>query len=111
MKKFMLHVQARPVSLDEDVLKEFNRWYDEVHLPEVLAIEGFVTARRYTPAEDEDPYITQYELEGDPEAVIGRLLKAAADGELNMSETLRMEPRPWMAVYELANEQQQNTAS
>ena len=30
-----------------DQEEEFNRWYNEIHLPDILAIEGFVGARRY----------------------------------------------------------------
>jgi hypothetical protein len=26
---------------------EFNRWYDEVHVPDVLAANGVVAAQRY----------------------------------------------------------------
>lgn len=27
--------------------EEFARWYDEVHIPEILAVPGFVSARRF----------------------------------------------------------------
>lgn len=29
---------------------EFNRWYDEVHLPDLLRVPGIVEASRYRPA-------------------------------------------------------------
>ena len=34
---------------------EFNKWYDEVHLPEVLQVKGFVAARRYVVSGDSPP--------------------------------------------------------
>ncbi|MGH2583704.1 MAG: DUF4286 family protein [Dehalococcoidia bacterium] len=27
--------------------EDFNRWYDDVHLPDVLSADGFISARRY----------------------------------------------------------------
>ena len=36
-------VKSNPVAGKE---AEFNRWYSEVHLPEVLQIEGFQSAQR-----------------------------------------------------------------
>ena len=32
----------------EDVEEEFNRWYDEEHIPERLSIPGVLSAARYT---------------------------------------------------------------
>ena len=32
---------------------EFDSWYDEVHLPEVLAIPGFLSAQRYRLSEQQ----------------------------------------------------------
>ena len=37
-------VRSNPVEGKED---EFNRWYSDVHLPEVLQIDGFQTAQRF----------------------------------------------------------------
>ncbi|MFT4259382.1 DUF4286 family protein [Microbacterium sp.] len=49
--------------------EEFNDWYTNVHIPEVLAVPGFVSAQRYaTSAEGETAagfrYATVYEVEG-----------------------------------------------
>jgi hypothetical protein len=43
----------------------FNTWYDEEHVPNRLALAGFLSARRYKAvAEDEGPrYMALYELE------------------------------------------------
>ena len=49
-----------PEALDE----EFNRWYDEEHIPEkVGAVPGFIRARRYKSLDGRPNYMCIYELE------------------------------------------------
>jgi hypothetical protein len=49
-----------PDELDED----FNRWYDEEHIPEkVGTVPGFVRARRFKSLEGRPNYLAIYELE------------------------------------------------
>lgn len=77
---------------------EFNRWYDEVHLPQVVArIPGVVGGSRYRLASElldraDVParrYLTIYELDTDDlEATAQRLAAAATDGTLDMSDAL-----------------------
>lgn len=43
--------------------EEFNRWYDEEHVPERMSIPGFVRARRFRAVEGEPKYLALYELE------------------------------------------------
>ena len=94
--KNILHVESWPSS--PDVVDEYNRWYNDVHIPEVLALDGFVSARRYAPIDDDGPYITEFELEGDPQAAIPAVVAAFGSGKLNMSPALRTEPRPKMRI-------------
>lgn len=67
--------------VDPEVEADWNRWYDEVHLPDALACPGVLSGRRYVtarPAVEVDRgartpreaklYTTVYELAG-PEAV------------------------------------------
>jgi hypothetical protein len=58
---------------------DYNRWYD-FHLSEILASEGFVAARRFalhTVRGGESPamypYLSAYEIEGDPARVMATL--------------------------------------
>lgn len=73
---------------------EFNRWYDEVHLGEVLTVPGFTAASRYRvmPDGEEKPefaYLAIYEIDGDdPSAALDELMRRAQSGELQMSDTL-----------------------
>ncbi|KAA9156736.1 hypothetical protein FPZ12_026545 [Amycolatopsis acidicola] len=64
----------------------YHRWYDEVHLPEVLAIPGVRSARRY---ESGDEFLAVYVLDS-PEvaAEVGRRMRS---GELAGSDAV--EPR------------------
>ncbi|ONH24631.1 DUF4286 family protein [Pseudofrankia asymbiotica] len=101
---WILHVESSPVSRDLETLAEFNRWYDEVHIPEMVAFEGYLSGRRLEPVDDDGPYIAQYLIEGDPEEVLGRVKAASASGELKMSETLRMSPTPKMRLMRVSFE-------
>lgn len=42
---------------------EFNRWYNDVHMPEVMGCPGFVSAARYECADGQPRYIAIYELD------------------------------------------------
>ena len=101
-QRWILHVESRPVS--PEVEDEFNRWYDEVHIPEMLAFDGYVSARRLAPVDDDGPYIAQYVIEGDPEVILGAVRQASAEGRLKMSETLQMDPVPKMRLMRVAFE-------
>ena len=46
---------------------EFNRWYDEEHIPERLSIPGVLSAARYTASEGGPKHLACYELT-EPEA-------------------------------------------
>ena len=60
--------------------QEFNKWYDDTHLGDVLAVPGMVAATRYElqPIERSGPpapagYLAVYEFEGDPGEVLAAL--------------------------------------
>ena len=63
---------------------EYNDWYDQVHLPDVLSVPGFVGARRFVaepsvhgelPAQR---HLAIYEMEGDDVDALHAALSAAA---------------------------------
>jgi hypothetical protein len=41
----------------------FNRWYDEVHVPEILACPGWIANARYECVDGEPRYLAIYDLE------------------------------------------------
>lgn len=87
-------VFSNPVS--DDRIDEFHRWYDEVHIPEVLATPGFVSAQRIGLRQTEFAKATEpaqrfgviYEIEGDPEQVMGQVSAGVAAGTIHMSDVL-----------------------
>ncbi len=51
-------------SVDLSVEEEWNRWYNEIHLPEIVACPGFRSAQRYVADEPQGRrYIAIYELD------------------------------------------------
>lgn len=80
---------------------EFNDWYDNEHLGDIVAVPGIERARRYVLATEanralrdhgfvpleEFAYLAIYEIEGDPEAAI-TAMNAAVDAGMHISATL-----------------------
>ncbi|MGH1561575.1 hypothetical protein [Mumia sp. DW29H23] len=97
MSDAIMVVKTNPVDGRED---EFNAWYSNEHVPEILAVPGFVGARRYValedPADAGDPgfrYVAIYEIEGSvPEAL-------AALGAAGIAPGPAMDERTSVAVY------------
>lgn len=50
-RKGIFLVVSQPKSPDDDA--EFNRWYDEHHVPDSLLLPGFVRARRFRLAKEQ----------------------------------------------------------
>ncbi len=71
---------------------EYNTWYNEVHLPEVLQIEGFQAARRFALNEHQvqkgqtHAYLAIYEIDTDNAAATLQNLQQAS--WLNMSDAI-----------------------
>ena len=56
---------------------EFNRWYDDIHVGEVLSVPEMKACTRYKVVDDnaEHRYLALYEFEGDPDAVMASMLE------------------------------------
>ena len=103
MPKGILYVESRPVSPERE--DDYNRWYDGTHLGEVLALPGFVGARRYKPTEPGAPYVALYEVDVDDlPGVMTTLSDAFASGRLQMSDAMQMDPPPNVTVLETITE-------
>ena len=91
MAKGLILVESRPSSPDR--VQEYNTWYDEIHLPELVALDGIVSARRLRPVDGDGPYVALYEIEGDNlQAVLDNMIANA--GKLHMSDALQLDPAP-----------------
>ncbi len=93
MPRHALVVFTRPAEGCED---EYNQWYNETHLPEVLQAEGFVAAQRFKLAPTQmmenpapAPYLAIYEIDTeDVGKALDSLQRLAGSGDMHMSEAL-----------------------
>jgi hypothetical protein len=92
-RKALLYVTTNAAEGRED---DFNTWYDEVHVPEILEhVDGIHAATRYKRADaspgaaDQPGYCAVYEIEADDPAVaVGNLMAAAGGGKLHMTDAI-----------------------
>jgi hypothetical protein len=95
MPRYQLVVFSNCLDGDEDA---FNRWYDREHLPDVLAVPGFVSATRGCAApgnvlaDEATParrYLAVYHLETDDvRAALSELKARVEDGRIHLSPLL-----------------------
>lgn len=81
---------------------EFHKWYDETHIPDVLAVPGVVSAQRYQVAQVETPevedaptvappahgYLVVYELDRDGNEVMADFATRLGSGEMELSDVM-----------------------
>ena len=83
---YTLIVYTAPAAGRED---DYNKWYDEVHLPEFAALPGVISGRRFKVAGDKPaPYCAVYELSGAPDEVFAAMNANIRDGSMHMSDAL-----------------------
>ncbi|OBI91561.1 DUF4286 family protein [Mycobacterium asiaticum] len=99
MAKGIIYVETYPSSPDRE--QEYNTWYDEIHLSELVAVDGIVSARRLRPVDGQGPYIALYEIEGDDLAAI---LQAMSRAKLTMSDALQLDPPPIPRLLEVVTD-------
>jgi hypothetical protein len=98
MAKAILYVETRPASPEEAA--EYHKWYNEVHIPEILAIDGFVSARRFEPMAEGGPFVAIYEIEADDiEAARARLTEAGQSGRNSKPVGVCFDPPPTTQYY------------
>lgn len=91
MPRYKMVVYSRPTPGRED---EYNDWYQNVHLRELVALPGFKSARRFRHARnlvegDAYPYMSIYEIETDDiDAALNALRDTAGRGALTMSDAI-----------------------
>jgi hypothetical protein len=110
MQRGIVLVFSAPASPDRE--DEYNQWYDDVHLKEVLAVDGFVDGRRYELDPDQprppapgtplavQPYVAVYEVEAEQVSDAAAAL-AAALPSMHMSSAISLDPRPTTVYYRL----------
>ena len=90
MQDYAYVVLSGPVAGREE---EYNRWYTEQHLHDVIAVPGFVSAQRFKiidSASDGGPtqrYMAIYNMRTDaPDALLAKLRELVETGQMEMSE-------------------------
>lgn len=102
MAKYKMVILSRPTEGRED---EYNEWYQNVHLGELVALDGIVSGRRYRRARtlgerDSFPYLAIYDIETDDiDGVVLGLTHTAEQGRLTMSDAMDTETA-YAVVYE-----------
>ncbi len=111
MPRSVMLVFSDPVDRSREA--EYNDWYQNVHLPEVLAVPGIVGAQRWAfSPEQRTPdvvpptghrYLTVYEIDGDDssaETITARIAELTARGQITRSDAVGLEPPPVVAFFD-----------
>lgn len=96
MAKHVLVVMSNAIDGQDD---EFNDWYTNTHLADIIALDGFTAARRYRLSERQigeeggEPYryLAIYEVDGDDLERAADSLNSGVDSGMVISEALDMD--------------------
>jgi hypothetical protein len=90
--KYVFVVFTEPVEGQD---AEYNEWYSDVHIADVLKLDGIVAARRFKlaamdpPQDGHRPYLALYEIETDDVSEIpGAIKRAVEEGRMPLSDAL-----------------------
>jgi hypothetical protein len=100
MTKSLLFVESSPASAE--LIEEYHRWHDQVHVPEMLTIDGFVSARRWRT--DGESFITLYEIDTDVDTARTNLRAAFAEGRMTKPVAVQTDPPAVMRYLSLVSE-------
>jgi hypothetical protein len=107
MPKKILIAFTSPAS--PEVEDEYNDWYNNVHVPDVVAAPGLIRGTRYRVSDFQDgrfvdlagghQYMVLLEADGDPDAIQKELAERSADGRIRPSSGLVAPEPPVVAVW------------
>ncbi len=92
MGKYKLLVLTNAINGRDD---EFNRWYDNQHIPDALDVPGYITAQRFRLADTQMAgapasrwrYLAIYEIESDDlKATMNESMSRAGTGRMPQSD-------------------------
>ena len=109
MPKMILTVFSDPISPERQ--DEYDDWYANIHVPDVCAIPGVLSARRFREATQASAFAGEvaggrrnmviYEIDTDnPAEVEAEMQARLADGRLRSTDTLQNDPPPIARYYE-----------
>ena len=75
MAKYLLLALNGPTSPEGELA--YNRWYDEIHVPDLLEVPGVTSAQRFKVVQGNVswPYVAAYEIETDDLAEVLRVME------------------------------------
>jgi hypothetical protein len=91
MAKALLLVESEPASADQ--VDEYHAWHESTHLPEMLSVDGFVSARRWQ-ADNGTSFITLYEIDTDVDTARANLKAALQAGQISRPVVVQTQPPP-----------------
>lgn len=100
MAKSLLFVESKPAS--SNLVEDYHRWHDRTHIPEMLRVEGFVSAQRWQT--DGDSFITLYEIDTDIETAKANLKAAVQAGQMSKPVAVELNPPAVMRYLSLVSE-------
>lgn len=106
MPKFKMLVFSNPTKGGDEA--NYNKWYDEQHIPDVCRMEGFTGAQRFKFVDTGmgpglTNYLAIYELEAaDAKEAVALLQSKAGTPEMVMSPDIDIENVNFMVYEELA---------
>jgi len=103
MPKSVLLVESPPES--PQLVDDHNKWRDDVHIPEMLAIDGFSSARRWQ-AEYGESFISLYEIDTDIDTAKANLRAAFQSGRVSKPVAVDVNPPSKMRYFSLVSEVQ-----
>lgn len=101
MANALLLVETRPASLKR--VDEYHKWHDDVHIPEMVTTDGFVSARRWA-VENSESFITLYEIDTDVDAARDNLRAAFQSGRMTKPVAVDQTSPPVMRYLSLVSE-------
>lgn len=92
MARYNLIVLSNPVAGRE---AEFNGWYDEIHIPDILECPGVITAQRFRAVDSPtsftatQKYVSRYEVETDDlDATMAEIRSRRGGPQMVMSDAI-----------------------
>src|SRR3954447_17795490 len=92
----ILVVQTRPRSPEDAAA--YHEWYEGSHIPEMLGVDGFTTARRFA-AIDGEWFLAIYEIDGDIETAKANLASTQASGSMSAPVGVQLDPPPTVQYF------------
>jgi len=90
----LLRVEMQPAS--PELVEEYRAWHEQPHIPEMLSIDGFVSARRSQ--DNGESFITLYEIDTDSGTARANLQAALRGGQPSRPVGAQTQPCPLMPL-------------